>query len=319
VNNSLAISLVVAGILYGTPLVIAGLGELLSEKSGVMNLGIEGYMLMGAVSAFWVVTRMTGPSALVLTVAVIFAAVVGMLVALIYAFATVSIGADQLMCGLAIWIFAGATGFSSFVGSDANLGGIAANYSLQPLNVLGLGNVPILGPILFDQNALVYLSWVLVPVVWFYLNRTRTGLHLRAVGEEPASADAQGISVAQYQYCHVAVAGAMAGIAGSFYTLAISSAWLDGITTGAGWIALALVIFVFWRPELLLAGAYFFGALTGVGPNLQARGVTVPPEVFSVLPYLMTIAALVLASTVWTRTRHGAPNSLGLSYSREGH
>lgn len=313
------VQLVASGVFYGTPLLIAALGELLSEKSGVMNLGIDGYMLMGAATAFWVVLRVHGPSWEVLTVAVLVAAGVGALTSLLHAIACVSLGANQTISGLAIWILAGATGLSSYIASEAKLGGVPGAFSLAPLNVLGLKDIPILGPIVFNENALVYLSWGLVLVTWYYLSRTRTGLHLQAVGEEPAAADAMGISVKRYRYAHTLVAGATAGIAGSFYTLAISPTWQDGITAGAGWIALSLVIVAFWRPVLILVGAYAFGILTGLGSTLQAHGVIVAPELFSAIPYLATIAALVLASTVWAKTRHGSPKALGLSYSREGH
>ena len=170
---------------------------------------------------------------------------------------------------------------------------------------------------LFHQNALTSLSWALVAVTLFYLYRTRPGLHLRAVGESPATADAMGVNVTAYRYVHVMLGGALAGIGGAFFSLAITPGWLDGMTSGAGWIAIALVIFAFWRPELALVGAYLFGAFSSLAFTLQARQVHLPPEVFSSLPYLMTIVVLVLVSTGWARQRLGAPAALGVPYVRE--
>ncbi len=174
-----------------------------------------------------------------------------------------------------------------------------------------------IGPILFHQNALTYGSWVLVGLALLYLYRTRPGLHLRAVGESPATADAMGVNVTTYRYVHTMLGGALAGVGGAFFSLAITPFWLDGMTSGAGWIAIALVIFAFWRPELALVGAYLFGAFSSLAFTLQARQVHLPPEVFSSLPYLMTIVVLVLVSTGWGRRRLGAPAALGVPYIRE--
>lgn len=317
-NHGLVISLLVTGILYGTPLVIAGLGELLAERSGVLNLGVEGMMLMGAVAAFWVSRNMSGPAFPVILLAVALAAVAGGLAASIHAFLTVTLRTNQIVSGLALTIFAGATGLSSYIAVLANLGGNPRHHGLHALDVFGLANVPILGPLLFHQNVLVYLSWLLVLAVSLYINRTRLGLHLRAVGEDPHAADAMGISVIRYRYAHTITGGVMAGIGGSFYTLALSPVWSDGITNGAGWIALALVIFAFWRPTGVLAGAYLFGVVTSLGSNLQARGVNLPSELFTALPYLLTMVVLVLVSTGWAKRRLGAPAGLGVPYAREG-
>ena len=176
-----------------------------------------------------------------------------------------------------------------------------------------------LGPILFDQSALVYASWGLTLLVALYLGRTRWGLNVRAVGEAPASADAMGISVTLYRYVHVLVGGAFAGVAGACYSLSITAGWSSGDTLvgGAGWIAIALVIFAFWRAELCLVGAYLFGALSALPFALQARDVDVPPEFLYALPYVMTIVVLVLVSTGLSRRRLGAPAALGIPYVRE--
>jgi simple sugar transport system permease protein len=183
----------------------------------------------------------------------------------------------------------------------------------------GWQDLPIVGPIIFSHNILVYASWALVVAVWLYLTRTRPGLNLRAVGDAPAAADAMGINVSAYRYAHTLVGGALAGVAGATFTLAINPQWFDNITGGSGWIAIALVIFAFWRPELCLVGAYFFGALQDLSPELQARGIHLGPTVLwtNALPYVMTIVVLVVVSASSTRRWLGAPAALGTPYVRE--
>jgi len=316
-NNNIAIALMVSAIVYGTPLLLAGLGELLAERSGVLNLGVEGMMLMGAVTGFMVSQRVHGPSWLALVVAVLAAMAAGALMALIHAFLTITVRVNQIVSGLALTIFAGAAGLSSYLGQVWKVGGAHGLHQFRRIDVLGLKGVPILGPLLFHDDALVYLSWALVGVVAWYLYRTRTGLYVRSVGESPAAADAMGINVTRYRYIHTIVGGAFAGLGGAYFTLAIAPIWTDGLTAGAGWIAIALVIFAFWRPDLLLVGAYLFGILSSLGFTLQARGVHLPSEFFSALPYVMTIVALIAASTGWASHRLGTPAALGVPYSRE--
>ena len=183
--------------------------------------------------------------------------------------------------------------------------------------MLGLADLPVVGPIVFGQTWLVYASWVCVVAVALYLGRTRPGLEVRAVGESPAAADAMGISVTRYRYLHTLAGGAFAGVGGACFSLALTPQWVDGLTAGAGWIAIALVIFAFWRPDLCLVGAYAFGAFSALPLILQARGVTVAPQVFQSLPYVMTIVVLVLVSTGSARRRLGAPAALGTPYVRE--
>ena len=227
INDSLLVIVLAQAVLYGTPLLYAALGELLAERSGVLNLGVEGMMLVGAVAGFWAVQRTPGD-------------------------------ARSLLAGVVV-------------------------------------------------------------AVWLYLSRTRPGLNVRAVGESPASADAMGINVTAYRYAHTLAGGAFAGVAGATFTLAITPQWVDGITGGAGWIAIALVIFAFWRPELCLVGAYFFGALQALAPQLQAREINLGPTVLwtSTLPYVMTIVVLVIVSASSARRRLGAPAALGAPYVRE--
>jgi simple sugar transport system permease protein len=317
VNHSILVVTAASALFYGTPLLYAALGELLAERSGVLNLGVEGMMLVGAVTGFWTVQKLPGPGTLVLLAALAVAALAAAATALIHAFLVITLRANQTVSGLALTIFAGATGLSTYLGSQGRLGGQPAHHAFRALDVFGLADVPIVGPILFHQNALVYASWVLVGAVSWYLFRTRPGLELRAVGESPDAADAVGISVTRQRYVHTLAGGALAGIGGAFFSLALSPSWLAGMTAGAGWIAIALVIFAFWRPALTLVGAYFFGALSSLGFTLQSRGVHLPPELFAALPYALTIVVLVAVSTGWAKRRLGAPAALGIPYVRE--
>jgi len=320
VNNSIAVVVLAQAVVYGTPLLYAALGELLAERSGVLNLGVEGMMLIGAVMGFWAVQRVGGPSGVGLAAGIGVAAVAGAVVATIHAVLVVTFRANQIVSGLAITIFAGAAGLSDYLGNDLNLADQPARHSFQPVLPDALQNLPIVGPILFGQTVLVYASWVLVVVVGLYLSRTRPGLNVRAVGEAPASADAMGLNVAAYRYWHTIIGGAFAGVAGACYTLSITPQWVGNglVTEGAGFIAIALVIFAFWRADLCLAGAYLFGAFTALPFTLQARQVVnVAPELFQALPYVMTIVVLVLVASGWSRRRLGAPAALGLPYVRE--
>jgi ABC-type uncharacterized transport system permease subunit len=319
INDSLLVVVLAQAVLYGTPLLYASLGELLAERSGVLNLGVEGMMLFGAAVGFWVTQRVGGSDAVVLSLAIGGAAISGAAMAAIHAFLTITMRASQIVSGLALTIFAGGVGLSAYFGNELHLADLPATHQFSALDVLGLSDLWFFGPILFDQSALVYASWALTALVALYLSRTRFGLNVRAVGESPASADAMGINVTLYRYVHVLVGGALAGIGGACYSLAITPGWTAGDTlvSGAGWIAIALVIFAFWRAELCLVGAYLFGGLSALPFALQAHDVTVTPEFLQSLPYVMTIVVLVLVSTAFARRRLGAPAALGRPYVRE--
>jgi simple sugar transport system permease protein len=314
INNSIDVVVLASAVAYGTPLLYAALGELLAERSGVLNLGVEGMMLVGAVMGFWAVQRTDS-----LLLAIVVAAVAGGAMALIHAFLVVTLRANQIVSGLALTIFAGAAGLSSYLGNDLNVAGQPAKHAFGAFLPHSWQSAKVVGPILLAHSELVFASWVCVGLVAVYLGRTRLGLNLRAVGESPAAADAMGINVAAYRYAHTIVGGAFAGIGGATFTLSITPQWVDGITGGAGWIAIALVIFAFWRPTLCLVGAYFFGAFSGIPFTFQARGILsgVPPELFQSLPYVMTILVLVLVSSAGAKRRLGAPASLGTPYVRE--
>jgi general nucleoside transport system permease protein len=317
VNDSLLVVVLAQAVVYGTPLLYAALGELLAERSGVLNLGVEGMMLVGAVMGFWAVQRFGGPGGIALAAGIGLAALAGAAMALVHAFLVVTLRASQIVSGLALTIFAGAAGLSSYLGNDLHLADAPARHAFRSLDVLGGRDLPIVGPILLGQNWLVYASWLCVAAVAFYLARTRPGLNVRAVGEAPAAADAMGINVIAYRYAHTVAGGAFAGVGGACFSLAITPQWVDGLTGGAGWIAIALVIFAFWRAELCLVGAYLFGALSALPFALQAHDVHVTPELLQALPYVMTVVVLVLVSTGLAKRRLGAPGALGVPYVRE--
>jgi simple sugar transport system permease protein len=314
INNSVWVVVLASAVTYGTPLLYAAIGELLTERAGVLNLGVEGMMLVGAVMGFWAVQR-TGS----LLLAIVVAAIAGASMALIHAFLVITLRANQIVSGLALVIFAGSAGLSSYLGNDLNLADQPARHAFTPFLPHSWQTASVVGPILFKQSALVYASWALVVIVALYLNRTRLGLNVRAVGESPEAADAMGINVTAYRYAHTLVGGAFAGVGGACFTLWITPQWVDGITAGAGWIAIALVIFAFWRSALCLVGAYLFGAFSGIPFAFQARGILkgIPPELFQSLPYVMTIVVLVIVSSAGARRRLGAPAALGTAYVRE--
>jgi simple sugar transport system permease protein len=314
INSSVWVVVLASAVTYGTPLLYAALGELLTERAGVLNLGVEGMMLVGAVMGFWAVQR-TGS----LLLAILVAAIAGASMALIHAFLVITLRANQIVSGLALVIFAGSAGLSSYLGNDLHLADQPARHAFTPFLPHSWQTATVVGPILFKQSALVYASWALVVIVALYLNRTRLGLNVRAVGESPEAADAMGINVTAYRYAHTLIGGAFAGVGGACFTLWITPQWVDGITAGAGWIAIALVIFAFWRPALCLVGAYLFGAFSGIPFAFQARGIlkSIPPELFQSLPYVMTIVVLVIVSTAGARRRLGAPAALGAPYVRE--
>jgi ABC-type uncharacterized transport system permease subunit len=319
INDSLLVIVLAQAVLYGTPLLYASLGELLAERSGVLNLGVEGMMVFGAAVGYWVTQRVHGSAPTVLALAVLAAGAGGAATAAIHAFLTITLRASQIVSGLALTIFAGGLGLAAYFGNEVHLADLAPVQRFSPLDVAGLGDVPVVGPVLLDQPALVYVSWLLTLAVAVYLRSTRWGLNVRAVGEAPAAADAIGIDVALYRYVHVLLGGALAGVGGACFSLMITPGWVAGDTlvNGAGWIAIALVIFAFWRPELCLVGAYLFGGLSALPFALQAHDVTVTPELLQSLPYVMTIAVLVLVSTALARRHLGAPAALGRPYVRE--
>lgn len=281
---------------------------MVAERSGVINLGVEGMMLIGAVTGY---LAMNETASLATGVAAALAA--GALVASVHAFFSVSVRANQIVSGLGITI--AGTGLAALLGRSVV--GVPPRATFDDLHVPLLGDIPWLGGILFDQHALVYVGYVLAPVVWWTLRRTRVGLHLRAVGENPAAADAMGVRVDVYRYGAVLFGGALAGLAGASFSLAESPGWTEGMTAGRGWIALALVIFATWNPMRALLGAYFFGALDVLAFRAQIIGVDVPATILGMIPYVATIVVLTIVTVLGARKRLGAPAALGVPYVRE--
>ena len=309
-----------AGVASGTVLLFATLGEIFAERAGVLNLGVEGMMLIGAMSAFGV-TVATGSGGLGLVVAMLAAGALSLLHGLV----TIHFQADQVVSGLAL-TFLG-VGLSLVFGEGLNKAGAI---SLLPVfTVPGLSAIPFLGPILFTkQSVMVYLGYLLLPAAWFYINHTRPGMHLRAVGENPTAADAMGLNVYRLRYFYVFVGGMLAGLAGGTISLAVSPGWFSELTTGGqGWIAIGLVIFAQWDPWRAAFGSYAFGALRRLILDIQGPTTLLGfanPFYYNpywgfflqMLPYAFTIFVLIIGSREALRQRLGAPAALGLPYVR---
>jgi len=309
-----------AGVASGTVLLFATFGELFAERSGVLNLGVEGMMLVGAMSAFSIAISTGNP-----WLGVLVAMLASGLFSQIHAFITITLQADQVVSGLAL-TFLG-TGISLVLGEGLSKAGAVSllpNFSI-PL----LSQIPFLGPIFFqDQSILVYVGYLLTPAAWYYINHTRPGMHLRAIGEYPAAADALGINVFRLRYFYVFIGGVFAGLAGATISLAVSPGWFSELTTsGQGWIAIGLVIFAQWDPFRAAFGAYAFGALRRLILDVQGPaiifGLTNPffynPYLgffLQMVPYAFTIIVLIIGSREAMRKRLGSPAALGIPYIR---
>ena len=311
-NESLAVVLIVSGISFGTPVVFVTVGEILAERSGVLNIGIEGIMLVGAVCGYWG-AQSTG----FVWVGVAAGAAAGAVLALVFAFGAISLRVSQIVLGLALTIFGG--GLSSFIGVIGHppLVGTTSRAQLGDVFGKGIADLPAVGPILFGHDLLVYVSWVTVAAASAYLFRTRRGLALRAVGDDPAAADSMGIGVAATRYVHVVLGGIGAGVGGAYVSLGLIPTWVDGLTAGLGWIAIALVVVSAWRPWRALIAAYAFGALSRLGFTLQVHGIKVPAEFLGALPYVLAIVALVLLTSSKRRRLTEAPVYLTRPFVRE--
>lgn len=298
----LVIAIIITLVGASTPILIAALGELVVEKSGVLNLGVEGMMLTGAVVGFAVTYTSGSP-----WLGVLAAAAAGMAVSMIFAVLTLTLSSNQVATGLALTIFG--TGFSALFGQPFTGKPIDVFRSVFPPE---LAMHPIL-KVVFGYSPLVYFSLIMVVAVWWFLHRTRAGLILRAVGESDISAHSIGYPVIGVRYLAVAFGGAMAGIGGSCFPLILTPQWVERLTSGRGWIALALVVFAAWKPGRLLIGAYLFGLIATMELYAKAAGGSfriLPSELWASLPYLATILVLVLFS-LRAKGRTGAPACLG--------
>jgi len=310
----------------GTPIMLGTLGGILNEKVGHTNLGVEGMMLMGAVMGF-----MTGINTGNPVFAVLAAGLAGAVCALLYAVITVTFMGNQVVTGLVLTIFG--TGLSSFLGDMETVIETGERFPYtqvqldasvtKPLAIFempGLCEIPILGKMLFTQSIYVYISIAIAVIIAVYLKKTRPGLNMRMIGENPAAADASGINVTLYKYLHICAGGFLCGMGGAYLSLVNTPGWKSGMTAGLGWIAVALVIFATWDPIKALFGAYFFGAMRALGPKLQNVKLPIVGEINSqflnMLPYIMTIIMLIFI-TLRKKKEYQPPAALSTSYFRE--
>jgi ABC-type uncharacterized transport system permease subunit len=314
-SEALFVSILTITLRAGTSLLYATLGEIYTERSGILNLGVEGMMMVGAATAFAMAYH-SGSAWLGLLAALL----VGGLLGSIQAFLTVTLRADHVVSGLALTIFG--TGLASFMGQRLGPGGTTMvglqGPGFQPFALPILSQIPLIGPSLFKQDVLTYGLYLLVPLLWFYLYKTRFGLSLRAVGERPQAADALGIDVTRLRFGYTIFGGVLVGAAGAHLSLGYLQGWADNITGGRGWIAIALVIFATWDPLRAVIGALLFGGINAIQLRMQAAGTTIPASFLNMMPYIFTIIVLVVI-TWWeaVRKRLGAPAALGLPFVRE--
>ncbi len=297
----LAIPLLAATVQSGTPILYATLGEIITEKSGVLNLGVEGIMIVGALTGF-VVAKISGNPAL----AFFAAGLAGLAASSIHGFVCLIFQGNQVVSGLALTILG--TGFANYLGTSM-VGQSAPGFS--PMALPYLSQIPFFGPVFFQQDPLVYVTYLLPPLIWLYFFSTSHGLNLRAVGENPAAAKAAGLSVILYRWTGILAGGFLMGLGGAYLSLAYTHLWTNSMTAGRGWIAVALVIFAFWRPGRAVFGAYLFGGIMSLQLRLQASGIPLPSSLLLMLPYLLTIAVLVFSS--WKKGRSEAPAALGVN------
>lgn len=290
-----------AAVRTGTPLLLVALGESVAEKSGVLNLGQEGMLLVGAVTGF-IVTLLSGS----LFLGFVSAILAGVLMSMIFALIAVKLNANQYATGLALTIFG--TGLSAFIGADFVGKPVTG---LDPIAIPLLSKIPVIGGALFRQDLIVYLSFFLTAALYWFFRSSRGGLMVKAIGESPESANSIGLPVLPVRFLAVAFGGAMAGLAGGYLSLAYTPLWAENMSAGRGWIALALVVFASWRIERVMLGAYLFGLASILHLVAQGLGFAVPPNLMAMLPYVATIVVLVLLSSDPTRNRLNAPMSLG--------
>jgi simple sugar transport system permease protein len=306
-NPDLLIAFLASTAGAATPLVLASTGELVAERSGVINLGLEGIMLVGAVAGFST-TLHTGSMILGLLAAL----AAGTAMALVFAFLVLTLQTNQVATGLALTLFG--LGLSAFLGRDL----VGQTVAPMPhLDIPLLSGLPFVGPLLFRFDAMVYASLLLVAVAGWLLARTRMGLLIRAVGEAPHAAHAIGMPVVKLRYATVLFGGALAGLGGAYLSLALTPMWVEGMTAGRGWIALAQVVFATWKPRGLLLGAYLFGGVTVLQFHGQGFGLAIPSEFLSMLPYLATIAVLVIICRNPQTILLNKPMSLGQNFKAD--
>jgi simple sugar transport system permease protein len=306
------------GISLGTPLVFATVGEIIAERSGILNLGVQGTMLVGAVAGFWATFNIGGGFGLLIGVLV--AIIAGAAVSIIHAFLSITLRVNQIVSGLALTLFG--TGLASFlgkVGSDP-LVGEPARAKFEPLIVGGIADWPLIGPLVLGHDLLVYVGVLVAAGASFYLFRTKMGLSLRAVGEDPASAESAGVNVAVVRYTHVLVGGALSGLGGAYFALKLVPTWQDNPFPSAGWIAIALVILSSWRPWRALFVGYAFGFAQFLQLRLQTLGDpwnSIPSTLLAMVPFVLAFVAMLVVASGKRARFLGAPAALTIPYFRE--
>lgn len=295
-------------VMIAVALLYATIGEIFAQRAGIMNLGLEGIMLMGAVTGY-----MTCVKSQNLALSLLVAILVGAIFGLLYAFMTVTLMADQIVCGLAIMTFG--TGLSGFMGETVT--GVAANLKFENIAIPGLSKIPVIGGALFDQSILVYAMYIIVPLAAWYMFRTRWGLVLRSLGENPGALDAAGYNVFGLRYGYVIFGCVMTAISGAFISLVYTNFWNDGMTSGKGWIAAALVIFASWNPVTAVWGAVLFGGVSVLGNYIQLIMPAIPAQVIGMLPYILTILVLILSTGNFRKKHVDVPSALCIPYDRE--
>jgi simple sugar transport system permease protein len=306
--TSILITLLATTVRSGTILLFPTIGEIFAERAGILNLGIEGMMIIGAFFGF-VVSYTTQNPYLGFVVGML----AGGIASLIHAFISITLRGNQVVSGLALTIFG--LGITSFYGQKWINNKLPE--SIHAVAIPGLSKIPFIGPVFFKQDYIVYFSYILVLVMWLILYKTKPGIHLRAAGQNARAADAMGVNVNATRYFWTFFGGLMAGAGGAYLTVAYATFWLEGITAGRGWIAVALVIFAMWNPVNALIGAYLFGGIDALQFQLQASGTTIPSSLLSMQPYLLTFIIIIIATLI-VRARHlGAPKELGTPYARE--
>lgn len=309
------ISILSLSLIAGTSLVFATIGEIITERAGILNLGVEGIMIMGAVTGF--AGAYHSESA---WVGVIVALIVGGILGAIHAFVTISLRAEQVVSGLALTI--AGTGLASFLGQQLGpegtplVGKIGPQF--DPIAIPVLSAIPIIGETVFTQDLLVYLMYFMAIASTYFLFRTRSGLHLRAIGESPQTADAMGVDVFRLRYLYTIIGGMLIGLGGAHISLAYTPGWSEGLTGGRGWIAVALVIFSAWNPWRAVIGALLFGGVNAIQFRMQAEGTSIPASLLNMMPYVLTVVAAVVITWIQRFNKLiGAPSALGLPYNRE--
>lgn len=294
----------------GIPLLFATLGEILTEKSGHLNLGVEGTMLVGAVMGFMVGNATNQP-----ILAIIAAGLGGALMSFIYAFLTVSLRTNQVVTGLSITILG--TGISGFIGQSLVGEVLSPEFKMffTEIEIPILSQIPYIGQLLFHHNIFVYLGIITAIAMGIYLSHTQKGLNLRTVGENPAVADANGVNISLYKYAHCMIGGALCGLGGAYLSLVYIPAWQENITAGRGWIAVALVIFSMWSPYKAIFGAILFGGLDIIGFRIQGMNIQISQYLIDMLPYIVTILVLIYNSM--KNQGDGGPKGLSVAYFRE--